>query len=877
MAIVQDTEMIEEEQQGLDQPKLGGGESSELAQGVGAGAGTQAAGQSTDRRGTQAGNRLRNLQKYVQAGQKSGMAQKIQSGMEDIRSGVETGIQESQQQLGQAAEAERGRITKGEELIKASQEGGTGLFEQGRTAGFTQDISPQTQQIQTPELGTGTDGIAPQPEAVPAPDFSQYGATAAERLGEFQKYKAGEREQLEIQNQQKLQQDIGELQKRADLAKSEKGRFQLLREQFGRPGYTTGQQRLDQLILQASPEQSQVLQEMTTGIATPLQEQFAGLQEYLQTEQGQLDTQAQALAANIGQQLYGEAGQPVIDPQTGQVTDVGGVLGEFRTDLEGRVSEAQQAAQQQFSAITDMIERGYDIDPGVLTRLGISDPEQQQQFIDYYQRGQGRTLGTAIEQGGMDIDELRKVAEMTGTNYEDMKRLYTGTPLSRQEFATAANASINEPDFESRYSNYVSSVAGQSEEYRQQLNDYINQNLTDLRVKGPQIDYSKYLRDLPEGAISTANVATAEDYARQAALEQLANLQFGPLQQGGIGQAGTAGEAGYGRFDIGAALGEARGLYETPTYNEFDRVTAPTLEEPLTLGQISQRELEAGTGAVADELTGALDQVGVGQIAEAGIIDPTKTFVDESGKAITEPMTDVELGAGRIMEGDVLGGTTQIGLSPTTGAVSAATAPVSGLESTITGDARVADLSTDYTEALRGLSYGDFDATSDAVGGTLQMPEQVTRDAVAKVNKIADEAVSAAKSAWKKVSGGGGSFFCTHVYNLGLVSKTEYLKLNKFLHEIKSDYTEFLSWYIDNAPKIIELAGDFDWNIAKTELFDNLLEKYENGDIEGAVRCYGEFTINLGEIVGIRCSSKYYNTENSELYKDKVLKYYGDK
>ena len=775
MAIVQDTEQEQTQEAGLDQPKLGGEQSQELSQGVSATGQAVKSGPSTDRRGTSAGSRLSNLKKYVEANRNAGMAGKIQSGMEDIRKGVETGIGSAQTGLQQASEAEKSRLTKGEQLIQESQAGGGGVFEQGRSAAFTQDISPQTpaqpvvEQAPFQQQMTGTDGAMqataqPAAEPVSRPDFSEYGQTAADRLAAFQRYKGGEAEQLNIQDEQKLSQDIGNLQKRANLAKSEEGRFQLLREQFGRPGYTTGQQRLDQLILQAAPEEAAALRNMSEGIADPVTQQLEQLRALRTAEQEAITGQATGLAGQIGQQLYGEAGQPVIDPQTGQVTDVGGRLGEFRTGLTGRVEAERARSAEQFGAIKDMVERGYDITPQLLADIGVTDPEQQTQFLDYYQRGQGRTLGTAAGQGGFDIDELRSIAEKTGTDYNQMKELYTGTPKSIQDFSVAAGKDYaaaspeNKATLEREYENYKTNLAAQSADYRANLEGFVGENLADLRVKGPEIDYSQYLNQLDPERINASRVATAEDYARQAALQQLAGLNFGPLQQGQIGQAGTAGELGYGQFDIGSALGQARQQYETPEYTNLDRVSAQTIgESDSTIGSRTQKATERTTEDVRAGIADPLQEyTGTGGIVSSLALDPTKTSFDQTVKGVTETASGIEEGTGRVIEGDVLGGLAQIGTSGLSGTIQGAMTTPATFEKFATGGDRLTGVADDYTAALKGLTYGDFEDTKEAIKSTYKLPEQLTRDTVKKVDKVISEAGTAVSNGWSAVR----SVFC---------------------------------------------------------------------------------------------------------------------
>ena len=264
----QGTQNTNQTTQAENAPTLGG-QQSNLVQGVSGQATQQVQGgqsnTATGQKSSGMGARLSNLKKYIQANQGSGMAQGIQKGIEDIRTGVQKDIGQSQEKLQTNVAGEKQRLSKGEQLIKASTEGGGGVFEKGRSEAYTQDISPNLQNKQVSiqpisennvdtQLGTGTTGPVVQSVTQPQYDFNQYGQSAADRLSAFNKYRTGEAQQFDIENQAKLETQAKELQKRADLSQSEAGRYQLLRETFGRPSYTTGQQRLDQLILQARPE-----------------------------------------------------------------------------------------------------------------------------------------------------------------------------------------------------------------------------------------------------------------------------------------------------------------------------------------------------------------------------------------------------------------------------------------------------------------------------------------------------------------------------------------------------------------------------------------------------------------------------------------------
>lgn len=607
MAVVQNTDDEQKSTQMQENPTLGGGQSSTLGQSVRI---PQQQSAGADKRGSGMGTRLSNLRKYVEANRGSGMADKIESGIKDIRTGVETGISQSQAKLQEQAGAEKSRLTAGEQLVKSSQEGGKGLFEQGKTQYFTQDITPKVEQE--------------------VPSFQDYGKTAEERLGTFEKYKAGQVEQLAIENEQKLISDLENLQKRADLSQTEAGRYQLLRETFQRPGYTTGQQRLDQLILQADPEQARQLKEMTQNIATPAQQSLQELQALKEAEQKAITDQATGLSSNIKKQLFGESGQPVIDPATGQIKEVGGVLGQFQSDLDNRVAQAREVASIQYSQLGDIIRAGGDITPDMLQKLGVTDQAKMNEFIDYYKRGQGQTLGQKIEAGGnlteADANILKLAFGIEGTTADIMK------------------AYQSSPDFRKAIQQGLAAVP----------------ELSQYRSEGPELNYAEYLRSLSPEAITYENVATQEDYARQAALKSLAGLEFGPLVASRLNEAGTYGDLGVGRFGIDQALAQAREYYNSAQYDTMGRVTAPDTQleygiVPTIVG------VEQDVIGYADKGTGAVSAatLGLGDKAyQTGIEGAQQAVAD-----LATPAAVAEQGIYQLASGDLLGGATTLAQS----------------------------------------------------------------------------------------------------------------------------------------------------------------------------------------------------------------------
>jgi hypothetical protein len=772
MAIVQDTETEQEENQGLDQPKLGGEQTQDLNQGVSATGKAVKSGPSTDRRGTSAGSRLSNLKKYVEANRQAGMAGKIQSGIEDISKGVESQIGESETKLRGTSEAEKSRLSKGEQLIQESQAGGGGVFERGRSSAFTQDISPATPQIQP--QGTGTDGPAPQP--VQTPDFSQYGATAAERLGEFQRYKAGDVGQLEIERESELAGKIGDLQKRADLSKTEAGRFQLLREQFGRPGYTTGQQRLDQLILQAAPEESQKLQEMSAAIADPATQQLEQIRALKQAEQDIIAGKAGTLQSSIAQQLYGEAGQPVIDPQTGQVTDVGGRLGEFKESLSTRQMEQAEGIGQQFGELKGRLQLGLDVTEAEWDRLNVP-PEHKQQLIDYYSRSKRESIAEKVAKGTpFSTNDLQTIGANFSTpmSAQEIQNIQNQQPVPIGQFVSSVGEIRNPGDAATRDAEYAEYVQG-IEQNKQNLKNLINTVAGTPEIsayrEAPEIDFSKYAGALTEDDIDINRVAMAEDFARQAALEQLSGVGFGPLQQSRIGEAGTVGELGLGRLDTQGAIREGRDIYETPEYQEYDRVSGDIPEGDL-LGQSAYREVgELGTALAGENA--------LGQTVDAAL----KTGMVTSGASIGLDAVDEIVSSQSIKE-----------------------------------------------------TYDNF---KDKVGNVVT----------------------------------GNTYFCTEMTNRGLLSIDDLDILHDFMYETVVPRARFYSWYIDNGPKIIEIANQkgYDWENG-VKFVNDTLNYYEIGENDKGIDSYSDFVRELCEFTGERFPEECDNYSITNLlYLPKVI------
>lgn len=263
----------------------------------------------------QGSGRFINLQKYIQANAPKSQEQSLGGQI----------AQKFGQQVGQV----------GQKIGQAQQQFQTGIApEQQRLAGAKSNIQ------QTLAAATSPSNLTP------------------EQIQQFQAFSQGQaRGPQEMQGLQQLRSDVAQVGRTAGLAQSEPGRFQLLRNYFGTPTYSTGQQRLDQLLLQSQPSGLQNLrsqaqganqalgsaQQQTSQTLGELARQRAEAQTAAQTgvtdaqtaEQGAITSEAERLtgqrnqlATKLSQLLNGRGG-------TGFRQDELSLLGLNPADIEG--------------------------------------------------------------------------------------------------------------------------------------------------------------------------------------------------------------------------------------------------------------------------------------------------------------------------------------------------------------------------------------------------------------------------------------------------------------------------------------------------------------------------------------------------------------
>lgn len=811
MAIEAQLEDEQQQEQGIQQPTqmgqeapqdqegaemLGGQQSTQIGQQAQVATQTQPVQSTEGRKGSGMGARLSNLRKYIEANRGAGMAQQIKSDIQQTGQQLGEQIGVARSGFEQAKQKEQQRLERGQQLVKGQEEGGLGVLEQGRTAQFA---------------GTATQQELPQ-------EFQQFGETAEQRMGEFGKYRAGEFEAPEIQQMQQLQQEQKKLAERAEMTGTEKGRYQLLREVFQRPGYTTGQQRLDQLLLQAAPSEVAELAKIRETAAQPTAQELEQLGLAQTTAREALGTQAGALQQDIARRLYGEAGAPVVDPQTGQLTDVGtGVLSQFGTGLEEAQRTAATDIGQRFSQLQQKIQRGEPITQEEMTLLGRADEPMTKEFLDYYQRGVQPTLGEQVAAGKtLTDDNLAAIAPVIGMDVETMKGIQSKQPLTMEEFANSpSNVDLLGPNVDPRamamrYQQYL----GDIEKSKQGLSDLMKQAVEEVPElagyrKAQPIDFGQYLSTLGEGDIQLERVASAEDFARQAALQGLSDTGFSPLQAGQAELAGTIGDVGVGRFGLEGALSEAREFYNLPEAEKLARVQAATGSYAPTIGE----KIQAGS----EQLGGLLGE-------------PGRAYTGTLTGSTTDTISGAERELESLLAGDV-GGVAKEELSrsvvPTFAVSDAALAPLAATEKLLTG--------------------------GEAISKTYDKVKNVTKKIVS-----------------------GGTFWCTEMANRGLLTQKELDDLHKVMYTMVIPRVGFFDWYIDNGPKLIEIANQhgYDWNIAK-EIVDDVIELSRKGKYLQAADTYADLVINMCQFTQVEIPMDCASFKLKHLLKlPKVLKFY---
>lgn len=146
------------------------------------------------------------------------------------------------------------------------------------------------------------------------------------------------------QSQQQLQSKLGGIQQQAQGAGTEAGRFQLLRNTFGQPQYSQGQQKLDQLFLQAQPGANRQLQQNLGNLTNQAKQQLGGTSAEIQSKLNALS----GLSNQNAQQIQDTF-------KTGQMGQE--KLGQGFDDITQGVNQKYAAAQAAAAGVPGLSER----------------------------------------------------------------------------------------------------------------------------------------------------------------------------------------------------------------------------------------------------------------------------------------------------------------------------------------------------------------------------------------------------------------------------------------------------------------------------------------------------------------------------------------
>lgn len=213
--------------------------------------------------------------------------------------------------------------------------------------------------------------------------------------------------QTDVSPYQQQQQAI---QQAAQQAGTEAGRYQLLQQAYGRPEYTRGMSRLDQLLLQADPGAAREMQMGLRGTATGLGETIGAAGEEMATRRAALSGLAGERAGQIGQLLRtGRVEGLAPEEQLGQMG-----YEDIEAAVTQRLAEAQQQAPEQFERLRSGLQAGA-LTEAQVQELGLT-PEMQLYDIDLskYLAGEGRAPTAAGVTTEEELARLRALQQIAG-------------------------------------------------------------------------------------------------------------------------------------------------------------------------------------------------------------------------------------------------------------------------------------------------------------------------------------------------------------------------------------------------------------------------------------------------------------------------------
>ncbi len=327
--------------------------------------GTGSGGQSQQR----GSGRFTNIQKYLKANQDSNIGQQLGQKVEAEAKPALANIGAARDQVQQKLASEQQRLGGADQLFNKVQN------YQGKTA-----LSQQEYEANPQDLRPKTPGMFQTQQFQPS-SYEDYLASVGPQVGDedisaFQKIYQGQADAPVIDNMTDLQVDAQKVDQLAQSAGTEQGRFGLLNQFFGRPTYSTGQQRLDQLLLQTQPQEAKGLAQLASSTNKETQAQLNALKSLQETGITDLATQAAQKQAQAKELLGSEA--------LGVDKQGSGLLGGIVDSIETRASEANAKKAREQQMLLDIFGKskvGQGEESGqqaleTLRRLGLNPDDQ---------------------------------------------------------------------------------------------------------------------------------------------------------------------------------------------------------------------------------------------------------------------------------------------------------------------------------------------------------------------------------------------------------------------------------------------------------------------------------------------------------------------
>ncbi len=175
----------------------------------------------------------------------------------------------------------------------------------------------------------------------------------------------------DVQNYGQASQQVNKANQAVENTKSEAGRFTLIQDQFKKPNYTRGQQKLDQLFLQndtGSRSAFENVQQRYSGLMAQLNQAQTQSQEYAAARKAETEAARNDARTALGQ---------LDDPSTPE-NEAAGAMGAFQTDLQGRTQAMRNKEQDAYNRLVAATSGTGDLelDADTMERLGLTEGQR---------------------------------------------------------------------------------------------------------------------------------------------------------------------------------------------------------------------------------------------------------------------------------------------------------------------------------------------------------------------------------------------------------------------------------------------------------------------------------------------------------------------